>query len=139
MVCGDPASSELSSQGSSAPVSGPVPWIFWWSKISKATKLDRLKDVLTFLADLTRLYRAHAADEVFVTGTFDDWGKTVKLEKIGDVFEKEVDLPEADGKVHYKVSSSETPLFPASPGQKQSPPAVITRVCPTVQRTTFHA
>ncbi|KAL2014027.1 hypothetical protein VTN00DRAFT_1552 [Thermoascus crustaceus] len=45
---------------------------------------------------------AHAADEVFVTGTFDDWGKTVKLEKIGDIFEKEVDLPEADGKVHYK-------------------------------------
>ncbi|KAL2000034.1 hypothetical protein VTN02DRAFT_3646 [Thermoascus thermophilus] len=45
---------------------------------------------------------AHAADEVFVTGTFDDWGKTVKLEKIGDVFEKEVDLPEPEGKVHYK-------------------------------------
>ncbi|KAJ6166721.1 hypothetical protein N7470_002168 [Penicillium chermesinum] len=33
------------------------------------------------------------ASEVFVTGTFDDWGKTVKLDRVGDVFEKEVTLP----------------------------------------------
>ncbi|OJJ51454.1 hypothetical protein ASPZODRAFT_156333 [Penicilliopsis zonata CBS 506.65] len=44
----------------------------------------------------------HAATEVFVTGTFDDWGKTVKLEKKGDVFEKEVALPAADQEVQYK-------------------------------------
>ncbi|KKY17535.1 hypothetical protein UCRPC4_g05480 [Phaeomoniella chlamydospora] len=43
----------------------------------------------------------HAASEVFVTGTFDDWGKTVQLEKVGDVFEKDVQLPSTD-KVFYK-------------------------------------
>jgi hypothetical protein len=42
---------------------------------------------------------------VFVTGSFDDWGKTVQLDRNGDVFEKEVQLPSAD-KVHYKVSSN---------------------------------
>ncbi|CAK46804.1 hypothetical protein AnigIFM59636_008725 [Aspergillus niger] len=42
------------------------------------------------------------ANEVFVTGTFDDWGKTVKLDRVGDVFEKEVPLPVTDEKVHYK-------------------------------------
>ncbi|EED23914.1 conserved hypothetical protein [Talaromyces stipitatus ATCC 10500] len=42
------------------------------------------------------------ATEVYVTGTFDDWGKTVRLEKNGDVFEKEVHLPTIDGKIQYK-------------------------------------
>ncbi|KAJ5239843.1 hypothetical protein N7468_004462 [Penicillium chermesinum] len=37
--------------------------------------------------------RPETASEVFVTGTFDDWGKTVKLDRVGDVFEKEVTLP----------------------------------------------
>jgi hypothetical protein len=50
-------------------------------------------------------YRPHPANEVFVTGSFDDWGKTVKLDRKGDVFTKEVQLPSADEKVHYKVSS----------------------------------
>ncbi|KAE8156659.1 hypothetical protein BDV40DRAFT_280573 [Aspergillus tamarii] len=44
----------------------------------------------------------HHADEVFVTGTFDDWGKTVRLDRKGDVFEKEVPLPAAEEKLHYK-------------------------------------
>ncbi|KAH1295093.1 hypothetical protein KXV70_002921 [Aspergillus fumigatus] len=44
----------------------------------------------------------HPANEVFVTGSFDDWGKTVKLDRSGDVFTKEVQLPSADDKVHYK-------------------------------------
>ncbi|GES58341.1 N-terminal Early set domain protein [Aspergillus terreus] len=44
----------------------------------------------------------HAADEVFVTGTFDDWGKTVRLDRKGDVFEKEVQLPTTDEKIQYK-------------------------------------
>ncbi|KKK14478.1 hypothetical protein P175DRAFT_0435432 [Aspergillus ochraceoroseus IBT 24754] len=45
-------------------------------------------------------YNAH---EVFVTGTFDDWGKTIKLDRIGDdVFEKEVHFPATSEKVHYK-------------------------------------
>ncbi|KAF4201570.1 hypothetical protein CNMCM8927_001359 [Aspergillus lentulus] len=46
----------------------------------------------------------HPANEVFVTGSFDDWGKTVKLDRNGDVFTKEVQLPSADEKVHYKTS-----------------------------------
>ena len=37
-----------------------------------------------------------------MTGTFDDWGKTVKLEKSGDIFEKEVTLPKSE-KILYKV------------------------------------
>ncbi|KAF2417440.1 hypothetical protein EJ08DRAFT_82141 [Tothia fuscella] len=41
------------------------------------------------------------ANEVFVTGTFDDWGKTEKLEKVGNVFEKTVDLDGKD-KILYK-------------------------------------
>lgn len=40
---------------------------------------------------------------MFVTGTFDDWGKTVKLDRKGDVFEKQVHLPVTGDKVHFKV------------------------------------
>jgi len=40
---------------------------------------------------------------VYVTGTFDDWSKTEKLVKTGDVFEKKVDLPSAAEKIYYKV------------------------------------
>ncbi|KAK5449669.1 Cruciform DNA binding protein [Exophiala xenobiotica] len=42
------------------------------------------------------------ANDVHVTGTFDDWGKTEKLNKIGDIWEKEVELPNADKKILYK-------------------------------------
>ena len=39
-----------------------------------------------------------------MTGEFDDWGRTVKLEKKdGNRFEKLVDLPQAEEKVSYKV------------------------------------
>jgi len=41
------------------------------------------------------------ANEVYVTGTFDDWGKTVKLDRKGDFFEKDVQLPNKD-KIRYK-------------------------------------
>ncbi|KAJ4212133.1 Cruciform DNA binding protein [Fusarium solani] len=44
----------------------------------------------------------HPADEVYVTGTFDDWTKSVKLEKTGDVFSKTVDLKDASSKIYYK-------------------------------------
>ncbi|KAB8257838.1 hypothetical protein BDV32DRAFT_151970 [Aspergillus pseudonomiae] len=44
----------------------------------------------------------HHASEVFVTGTFDDWGKTVRLDRKGDIFEKEVPLPATEEKLHYK-------------------------------------
>ncbi|KAI9893828.1 MAG: hypothetical protein M1814_005381 [Vezdaea aestivalis] len=45
---------------------------------------------------------AHPAEEVHVTGTFDDWTKSVVLEKKGERFEKLVDLPKADEKIFYK-------------------------------------
>lgn len=52
-----------------------------------------------FLAFACRPYNAN---EVFVTGTFDDWGKTVRLDRVGDIFSKEVSLP-AGEKIYYKV------------------------------------
>ncbi|KAI9831659.1 MAG: hypothetical protein M1819_004725 [Sarea resinae] len=44
----------------------------------------------------------HPAKEVFVTGTFDDWGKSVKLDHKNGVFEKDVQLPETGEKIYYK-------------------------------------
>ncbi|KAK3394888.1 hypothetical protein B0H63DRAFT_517966 [Podospora didyma] len=44
----------------------------------------------------------HAAEEVYVTGTFDNWSKSEQLTKVGDVFEKKVTLPETSEKVYYK-------------------------------------
>ena len=40
---------------------------------------------------------------MYVTGTFDDWSKSEKLDKTGDHFAKEVTLPSADEKIYYKV------------------------------------
>ena len=40
---------------------------------------------------------------MFVTGTFDDWGKTVRLEQTDHGFEKEVSLPFSKEKIYYKV------------------------------------
>ena len=51
-----------------------------------------------------------------MTGTFDDWAKSEKLEKKGDYFEKLVELPLSKEKIYYKVRS-----FTAS--QVESPPA----------------
>ena len=49
------------------------------------------------------LLRTHPATEVYVTGTFDDWARSVKLEKKGDHFEKLVKLPSAKEQIFYKV------------------------------------
>ena len=38
-----------------------------------------------------------------MTGTFDNWTKSVKLEKEGDVFQKSVELKDASAKIYYKV------------------------------------
>lgn len=38
-----------------------------------------------------------------MTGTFDDWKKTEKLEKVGGHFEKAVALKDASAKIYYKV------------------------------------
>jgi hypothetical protein len=40
---------------------------------------------------------------VYVTGTFDNWGKSEKLEKVGDIFVKDVTLSSAAEKIYYKV------------------------------------
>ncbi|CAK4033334.1 Hypothetical predicted protein [Lecanosticta acicola] len=44
----------------------------------------------------------HPAVEVYVTGTFDNWSKSVKLDKKGTVFEKEVLLPDIGEAILYK-------------------------------------
>ena len=46
----------------------------------------------------------HPASEVYVTGSFDDWSKSVQLKKKGSSWEKNVELPKAE-KVYYKVRS----------------------------------
>ncbi|KAL8990270.1 MAG: hypothetical protein Q9177_001034 [Variospora cf. flavescens] len=43
----------------------------------------------------------HPATEVYVTGTFDDWAKSVKLERENGGFVKTVDLPLGE-KIYYK-------------------------------------
>ncbi|KAL8713987.1 MAG: hypothetical protein Q9220_002133 [cf. Caloplaca sp. 1 TL-2023] len=43
----------------------------------------------------------HTANEVYVTGTFDDWAKSVRLDKHGGSFEKKVELPLGQ-KIVYK-------------------------------------
>lgn len=43
------------------------------------------------------------ASDVYVTGTFDNWTKSEKLDKKGDGFEKSVTLPDASQKIYYKV------------------------------------
>ncbi|KZL76669.1 carbohydrate-binding module family 48 protein [Colletotrichum tofieldiae] len=45
---------------------------------------------------------AHPAEEVYVTGTFDNWTKSEKLDKVGNSFEKTVTLPDASQKIYYK-------------------------------------
>ncbi|KAA8571731.1 hypothetical protein EYC84_001710 [Monilinia fructicola] len=55
------------------------------------------------LQSLTSFFlREHPAEEVFVTGTFDNWSKSEKLERVGDVFKKDVQLANAGEKIYYK-------------------------------------
>lgn len=44
----------------------------------------------------------HPAEEVFVTGTFDNWTKSEQLVKEGDVFQKTVALKDASQKIYFK-------------------------------------
>ncbi|KAE8844476.1 hypothetical protein PTNB85_02741 [Pyrenophora teres f. teres] len=49
----------------------------------------------------------HSANEVYVTGTFDDWRKTVKLEKAEDgVFKKTVELPQVHTQYKFVVNGN---------------------------------
>lgn len=67
----------------------------------------RLADIITSLEANVPfvLYREHPADEVYVTGTFDNWAKSVRLNKVGTAHEKTVELPKSDEKILYKVRS----------------------------------
>ncbi|KAL8775046.1 MAG: hypothetical protein Q9209_000525 [Squamulea sp. 1 TL-2023] len=53
------------------------------------------------MADDCLFNRDHPAGEVYVTGTFDDWAKSVKLDKEGGGFAKRVQLPLGQ-KISYK-------------------------------------
>ncbi|CCF46907.1 hypothetical protein CH063_15503 [Colletotrichum higginsianum] len=60
---------------------------------------------------------AHPAEEVYVTGTFDNWTKSEKLDKVGNSFEKTVTLPNASEKIYYKAQVQvqvQAPLLPSS-------------------------
>ncbi|CAO2650124.1 Nn.00g014160.m01.CDS01 [Neocucurbitaria sp. VM-36] len=48
----------------------------------------------------------HSAHEVFVTGTFDDWRKTVKLEKEDGIFKKTVELPKTHTQYKFVVNGN---------------------------------
>lgn len=48
----------------------------------------------------------HPADEVYVTGTFDNWQKTVKLDKVDGVFRKTVELPKTKTQYKFVVNNN---------------------------------
>ncbi|EMD86418.1 carbohydrate-binding module family 48 protein [Bipolaris maydis ATCC 48331] len=48
----------------------------------------------------------HAANDVYVTGTFDDWRKTVKLELEDGVFKKTVELPKLHTQYKFVVNGN---------------------------------
>ncbi len=54
-------------------------------------------------ANQVRLHRPHVADEVIVTGTFDNWAKDTKLDQKGRFHEKVVEIPETKDEILYKV------------------------------------
>jgi hypothetical protein len=69
-----------------------VKHVFKWYVFSVGKKLK-----------LTEHRTAYDAEEVYVTGTFDNWSKTQKLEKAASGgLEKEVNLP-INEKITYKV------------------------------------
>lgn len=41
-----------------------------------------------------------------MTGTFDNWSKSERLERVGQVFQKTVTLPDDSDKIYYKVSDA---------------------------------
>lgn len=45
-----------------------------------------------------------------MTGTFDDWTKSQQLEKVGELWQKKVVLPENSGKIYYKVCNYPFPI-----------------------------
>lgn len=73
----------------------------------------RCPPAVALRAELT-ICREHDAEDVYVTGTFDDWQKTVQLQKEGGIFKKSVELPKT--KTQYKVRPPcDTRLPPGAP------------------------
>jgi Glycogen recognition site of AMP-activated protein kinase len=68
-----------------------------------SVNFDRLQLSLVYSVAALMSFRPREAKEVFVSGTFDDWGKTIQLQRKGDIFEKEVQLPSTSEKIQYKV------------------------------------
>ncbi|EPE08216.1 carbohydrate-binding module family 48 protein [Ophiostoma piceae UAMH 11346] len=61
----------------------------------------------------------NAAEEVYVTGTFDGWSKSAKLEKVDGIFQKAVQLEDASSKIYYKfVVDGEWVVDTAAPNEK---------------------
>ncbi|KAH7407846.1 hypothetical protein BKA64DRAFT_432657 [Cadophora sp. MPI-SDFR-AT-0126] len=74
----------------------------------------------------------HPAEEVYVTGTFDDWSKSEKLVKTGDSFSKDVTLNSAAEKIYYKVREEHIQSGLRNAGIPMSQPkhrACASRVC----------
>lgn len=63
------------------------------------------------LTSCVSIFREHPAEEVFVTGTFDSWTKSQKLDRDGDVFSKTVQLEHISDKIYYKVGSLQLSHF----------------------------
>lgn len=60
--------------------------------------------------------RIYPAEEVYVTGEFDNWERTVKLERNGDIFSKDVIFGEVDQDMPYKFFVDGEWMFdPAQP------------------------
>lgn len=38
-----------------------------------------------------------------MTGTFDNWSKSEKMAKVGNTFEKSVEMPDTSERIYYKV------------------------------------
>lgn len=77
-----------------------------WSSLGVLSKICKVLSSHRLMCDWTQaddsLNRDHPADEVYVTGTFDDWAKSIKLDKEDGRFAKRVQLP-LDQKILYKV------------------------------------
>lgn len=60
----------------------------------------------------------NAAEEVYVTGTFDNWSKSAQLEKVDGIFQKAVQLEDASSKIYYKfVVDGEWVVDTAAPNE----------------------
>ncbi|RKF63072.1 putative carbohydrate-binding module family 48 protein, partial [Golovinomyces cichoracearum] len=62
----------------------------------------------------------HPADEVYVTGTFDDWSKSERLEKTNTIFAKRVFLNNVSEKIYYKDLFCFFPTFISPPNHLTS-------------------